>query len=71
VEVRGSELAQDGSSGVGLRLGGASAGKRRRRAVRMEQQALGWNRHGAGTRVEQQCGQARMVAAQERGRANS
>jgi hypothetical protein len=71
VEVRGSEPAQGGSGGAGLRLAGASAGKQRRRAVRMEQQAVGWNRHGAGARVEQQRGQARMLAAQEHGRTNS
>jgi hypothetical protein len=71
VEVRGSEPAQGGSGGAGLQLTGASASKQRRRAVRMEQQALGWNRRGAGARVEQQRRQAWMVAAQERGRANS
>jgi hypothetical protein len=56
---------------AGLRLAGASAGKQRRCAVRMEQQALGWNRSGAGARVEQQRRQARMKAAQECGRTNS
>jgi hypothetical protein len=56
---------------VGLRLAGASTDKQRRRAVRMEQQALGRNRSGAGARVEQQRGQAQMVAAQEHGCMNS
>jgi hypothetical protein len=63
MEVRGGEPAQGGSGGAGLWLAGASAGKQRRNAVRMVQQALGWNRRGAGARVEQQRGQARMVAA--------